>query len=581
MNPIRSDHPASPVTALAFAAALALAACDKAPIAPAVPSATKTAAALPAAATSAAGADAPRSAVTTTTTAKAAAPEHADAGIAWRQAANDGEVDAAFAAARSENKPVFVYWGAKWCPPCNQVKATLFNRQDFIERSRAFVPVYVDGDSPGAQKLGARFKVSGYPTMVLFTPQGQEVTRLPGEVEPVRYSEVLTLGMNAARPVSAVLADALARPATLNGNDWRLLAFYSWDTDHQQVIAQDRLPATLLALANAAPKEAPDVAMRLRLKALVAADAKKPVKVDAATRAAVVALLADEARTREQTDMVTNYAADIVRAMSAKGSADRRALLAAFDTALKRLEANTALSRADRMQALIARVDLARIDAAEADADKAAAKAPAPVALPAELLADVRADTARADREITDGYERQAVITAAAYLLERAGLADESDALLKANLAKSHSPYYLMSELASNAKKRGDKTEALRWYREAFEKSEGPATRLQWGASYVAALVDLAPADEATIESATAQLWSEAADQPDAFYERSARSLQKVGAKLQAWNKAGTHRAAMSRLRGKLDTLCAVPTHSDSERSTCQALLKAPAKPSA
>ena len=191
--------------------------------------------------------------------AKAAAAEHAEAGIAWRQAANDAEVDAAFASARSENKPVFVYWGAKWCPPCNQVKATLFNRQDFIERSRAFVPVYVDGDSPGAQKIGARFKVSGYPTMVLFTPQGQEVTRLPGEVEPVRYTEVLTLGMNAARPVSAVLADALAKPATLTANDWRLLAFYSWDTDHQQVIAKDRLPATLLALADAAPKDAPDV----------------------------------------------------------------------------------------------------------------------------------------------------------------------------------------------------------------------------------------------------------------------------------------------------------------------------------
>ena len=195
------------------------------------------------------------------------------------------------------------------------------------------------------------------------------------------------------------------------------------------------------------------------------------------------------------------------------------------------------------MQALIAQVDLARIDVVDADAGKPGAKPAAPVALPAALLADVREQTARADREITDGYERQAVITAAAYLLEHAGLGAESDALLKANLAKSHSPYYLMSELASNAKKRGDKAEALRWYREAFEKSEGPATRLQWGASYVNALVDLAPADEAAIEAATAQLWSEAATQPDAFYERSARSLQKVGAKLQAWNKGGAHRA--------------------------------------
>ncbi|MEO8526441.1 MAG: thioredoxin family protein, partial [Caldimonas sp.] len=69
----------------------------------------------------------------------AAVPDHADTGIAWKQAASDADVDAAFAIARAETKPVFVYWGAKWCPPCNQVKATLFNRQDFIERSRAFV----------------------------------------------------------------------------------------------------------------------------------------------------------------------------------------------------------------------------------------------------------------------------------------------------------------------------------------------------------------------------------------------------------------------------------------------------------
>jgi len=173
-----------------------------------------------------------------------AAAAHAEQGVAWQT----GDVDAVFAAAKATKMPVFLYWGAKWCPPCNQVKATLFNRQDFIERSRAFVPVYVDGDSPGAQKIGARFKVSGYPTMVLFTPQGQEVTRLPGEVEPVRYTQVLTLGMNAARPVSAVLADALAKPATLSANDWRLLAFYSWDTDHQQVIAKDRLPIAVATL---------------------------------------------------------------------------------------------------------------------------------------------------------------------------------------------------------------------------------------------------------------------------------------------------------------------------------------------
>jgi thioredoxin-like negative regulator of GroEL len=549
--------------AAAFAVAGLLAACDKG-AGPPAPVATATV-------------------MAASDTVRRASAAPAPSGIAWQKAASDAEVDAAFAAARADNKPVFVYWGAKWCPPCNQVQATLFNRQDFIERSRAFVPVYVDGDSPGAQKIGARFRVSGYPTMVLFNVEGKEVTRLPGEVDPVRYTEVLTLGMNAARPVSAVLADALARPAMLAGNDWRLLAFYSWETDQQQVIEKDKLPATLLALADACPRDVPDAAMRLRLKALAFADEKKAPPVDAATRAAVTAMLGEAARTREQTDMVTNYASEIVRAASARGTPERKALLAAFDAALKRLEADATLSRADRMQAVIAQVDLVRIDepAGGGGAATGHARRGHPTQLPAELVADAREQAARADREITDGYERQAVISSAAYLLERAGLGGESDALLKANLAKSHSPYYLMSGLAGNAKKRGDKAEALRWYREAYDRSEGPATRLQWGSSYIAALVELAPQDEKAIEAATAGLWSEAAAQPDAFYMRSARALQKVGEKLQAWNKGDGHRAAMARLQARLDELCAAPARSADERATCRSLLGASAKPAA
>ncbi len=507
----------------------------------------------------------------------AAAPaDHAEAGIAWRHASSDADVDAAFALARAQTKPMFVYWGAKWCPPCNQVKATLFNRQDFIERSRAFVPVYVDGDSPGAQKLGARFRVSGYPTMLLFNPQGVEMTRLPGEVEAERYTQVLTLGMNAQRPVKEVLAQVQAGGAGLTANDWRLLAFYSWDTDQQQLVPKDGVPALLKQLADACPADQAEVATRLRLKALAAVDDKAPARPDPAAQATLLKVLADAPAARTYMDVLTNDAPDITRALSAKGTPQRAELLAAFDTALKRFEADETLSRADRMTALIAQVELATLDAPKTEGAKAAQPR-----LPEALLADIRAQTARADREITDGYERQSVITAAAYLLERAGLGSESDALLQANLAKSHSPYYLMSELASNAKARGDKTGALRWYEQAFDKSEGPATRLQWGASYVGALVEMAPHDDARIEKAAAELLAEAAKQPDAFYERSGRSLQRVGTQLQAWNKRGAHTATLKRLQAQLDGVCGALEATDPKRATCAALLKPAARQTA
>ncbi len=497
------------------------------------------------------------------TAAGAAAAGAAADGVAWLPAAADTDVDQAFAQARTEQKPVLLYWGAKWCPPCNQLKATLFNRQDFIERSRAFVAVSVDGDLPGAQKLGSRFKVRGYPTLILFNAEGAEITRLPGEVDAPQAMQVLQLGMSGGRPAAAVLADARAgRP--LAPNEWRLLAFYSWDTDEAQLVPEAERAALLASLAAACPVKQTETATRLWLKALAASDNGQGLKADAVLRERMRKLLADPAATRAQMDVLTNWASEIVRALDAKG-AQRTALLTAYDTALRRLEVDTTLSRADRMGALIARIDLARIDLPKNAKN---------VKLPAPLVKDVREQAARADRQISDGYERQAVITAAAYALAQAGLADESDALLKANLGKSHSPYYLMSSLGEHAKARGDTAEALRWYEQAFDASEGPATRLQWGSSYLSALVELSPQDAPRIERAASRLIGEAATQPDAFYERSARSLQRAGKKLQAWNDGGAHADVMQRLQAQLAPVCAKLPADDARRAACTTLLR-------
>lgn len=492
------------------------------------------------------------------------------ASVNWLEAAGDTDVDHAFAQAKSEHKPLLLYWGAKWCPPCNQLKATLFNRQDFIERTQAFVTVHIDGDAPGAQKLGARFKVRGYPTLILFNAAGQELTRLPGEIDAPQVVQVMQMGLASGRPIKDVLADAKAGKA-LNGNEWRLLSFYSWETDEQQLVPEKERPALLAKLAGACPAAEPDACLRLQLKALADNDGGKALKPDAALRERLHKLLADPAAARTQMDVLVNFAPDLVKALAVNDAAQRKAWVGEFDTALQRLQAEPSLSRADRFSALIARVELARLQAGVDDKV-------VNVKLPAPLLKDVREAAAREDREITDGYERQAVITSAAYALQRAGLSSESDALLKANLSKSHSPYYLMSELASNAKARGDKAGALHWYEEAYKRSEGPATRLQWGSTYVAALIDLAPQDTARIEQAVQQLWQDAGAQKTAFYERSARSLQKVATKLQAWNAKGQHAASVKKLQADLDTVCRQIDAKDPQRATCEGLLKAPAK---
>ena len=483
--------------------------------------------------------------------------------VDWLTAAADADVERAFAAARKANKPLLLYWGASWCPPCNQLKATLFNRPDFVAASKGFVAVHVDGDQPGAQKLGSRFKVSGYPTMVLFSPAGGEITRLPGEVDAEQVMGLLRLGMAGGRPVLAVLADARSGKP-LSAAEWRLLAFYSWGIDEQRLVDPGDVPALLAQLAVAGDGAAePEVASRLWLAALAASNGGQGLKADAALRDRVERVLSDAARSRRQMDVLVAGAGEIVRALSDEESPERDALVRLYDAALRKLQGDATLSRGDRIGALGARVELARLET-----PRSAPK----VVLPTALVDEVRAYVARDDAELSDPYERQAVIPAGAHVLARAGLWDDSDALLRRNLSRSHSPYYLMTQLAVNARRQGHTDQALDWYAQAWTTSVGAATRLQWGASYLGALIELTPKDAARIEKTAARVFDEAGRDPASFEGRSERTLQALSRRLNTWNAGDQHPAVMQRLRTQLAGVCG-KLDATRQRPSCQALL--------
>lgn len=493
--------------------------------------------------------------------ADAPVPAHAlPAGIAWQHE----DVDAAFKQAKAQHKPLFLYWGAVWCPPCNQVKATIFNQQSFIEQTKLFIPVYLDGDSPSAQKWGEHFKVVGYPTMILFTPNGDEITRLPGEVDAERYVQTLALGLNAAHPIAQTFKTAQTAPAKLSADEWRLLASYSWDEDEDKLVSADKVPATLQALAASVPPDYADVALRLQLKAVAAtATAKHPAAFDkAAGNAAIAQVLADPKLARANFDIVVNYAGDATGYLTREKTPERDTLASAWNAALVTLSADTTLSTTDRLSALSGRLDLAQLGAAK-DAK-----------LPDDLIAAVRTQVAAADQATTNGYERQSVISAGAQALSNAGLLDDSDKLLQAELKRSHSPYYFMLELAGNAKERGDKTTALQWYEKAYNASEGPATRLQWGTTYVSSIVDLAPQDDARLQKATDSILTELGSTKNAFYERNRRSLEKLVHKLVAWNKDQQHNATVKHVLGQLEGVCGKLSAKDPQKPICEGIAK-------
>src|SRR6185295_6814184 len=198
---------------------------------------------------------------------------HSDApGIAWF----NGDVDAAFKSARESNKPVLLYWGAQWCPPCKQLKSAVFSRPDFIEKSKLFVAVYLDGDLPDAQKWGDVFRVTGYPTVVVLKPDRTEITRIAGNMDLSSYARVLDDALGDVRPIKDVLALAVKGEAPLKPADCRRLAYHAFGLADEGVFDSKTL---LSAFENAARLCPPDLAKEhARFYILAAAEAANQQK---------------------------------------------------------------------------------------------------------------------------------------------------------------------------------------------------------------------------------------------------------------------------------------------------------------
>ena len=116
---------------------------------------------------------------------------------------------------------MILYWGAVWCPPCNQMKASLFKDPAFIAETEKFVPVYLDGDTAGAQQWGERFGISGYPTVIVLSPDGTEVTRISSATMASELPELLRVAGGRTTSVEALLAKAEEDTASLTADDWR------------------------------------------------------------------------------------------------------------------------------------------------------------------------------------------------------------------------------------------------------------------------------------------------------------------------------------------------------------------------
>ncbi len=499
-----------------------------------------------------------------------------DQAISWF----DGNIDEAFALAKSENKPIFLYWGAVWCPPCQEIKQTVFKSRRFIAQTRSFVPIYLDGDTQQAQSLGEKFGVKGYPTMIVFSATGTELTRIPGGIDISRYNDVLELSLKAIKPVSALVQLVLSSPEKVSQNDLKSLAYYSWGQDHD-ALPEDYRPELFLTMSELADDEVS--ASRLYMQYLyevalahdeneAGSDSSGEDNLDndnldnnearivpvAGALQKVKEILASETLTLACWDSLAYYALDLLPHI-ATGS-DQMALKSIWISQLEQLSNHESLSVAEQLAGLFPRLEFYFMD----DEDRP---------LSPELKTRVLEKTAIADSATKNSFARQSVVNQINHVLQTANLIDEAKELLTTELKRSKSPYYFMSSLAAIAEKQNQPEEAIKWRRMAYEDSTGTATRFQWGANYIRTIIRIRPDDHELIILTSMALLDELQTTSEIFAGRNFRILRSLNTALVDW-QSERQQVLLAEFDRAVSQRCNEQISGSVEASNCASLLK-------
>ena len=95
------------------------------------------------------------------------------------------DLEKAFKQAKEEKKSVLVeFTGSDWCPPCIAMRKNVFSKKEFVDAaSKKYILVELDfpnGDKEVKEKnqpFAEKYKIEGFPTVILFNSDGKEFTR--------------------------------------------------------------------------------------------------------------------------------------------------------------------------------------------------------------------------------------------------------------------------------------------------------------------------------------------------------------------------------------------------------------------
>jgi tetratricopeptide (TPR) repeat protein len=179
----------------------------------------------------------------------------AHASVGW----TSESYDQILARAKKENKHVFIDFYAVWCGPCKRMDEVTFTDPKVQELLGSMIAADWDAEKEPWIAVAKKYKVSAYPTLLVIGPDGTEVDRHLGLLEPAEFIETIDGFRKGIGTVAALEKELETRP-----NDVELL--YKVGAKHAEAGRSEAAAAALNRVLTLDPHNAtrnPEILYRL------------------------------------------------------------------------------------------------------------------------------------------------------------------------------------------------------------------------------------------------------------------------------------------------------------------------------
>jgi TolA-binding protein len=132
----------------------------------------------------------------------------ADAAVKW----TSESYDQILARAKQENKYVFIDFFTTWCGPCKRMDEKTFSDAKVQKLLNSMISADWDAEKDPSMAIAKQYKVAAYPTLLVIGPDGKEVDRHLGYLDPAEFIQTIDGYRHGIGTVAALEKELQKRP---------------------------------------------------------------------------------------------------------------------------------------------------------------------------------------------------------------------------------------------------------------------------------------------------------------------------------------------------------------------------------